>query len=187
MPTEDEGVTAELVRLESVSPPFCEARGIRNEFQPVEPGRANVLASVPGREEARLLFEAHMDTVPALDWTRDPFGGEREGSWLYGRGPCDTKASLAAMPRPWPRLGTIGRGPLSRSLRPWTRSTGMLWRGLLPAPAFDTRRPSSASRGTSSWWWPTGARSGGGWRRADGPSTPPSPIWGSMPLPGWLG
>jgi acetylornithine deacetylase/succinyl-diaminopimelate desuccinylase-like protein len=35
--------------------------------------------------------------MPAPGWSRDPFGAERDGPRLYGRGACDTKASLAAM------------------------------------------------------------------------------------------
>lgn len=46
-----------------------------------------------------LLLDAHCDTVSAdpLDWTHDPFGGEIEGGYLYGRGAADTKGNLAAM------------------------------------------------------------------------------------------
>lgn len=115
MGTEVESILTELIRRESVNPRlaqggkgekavaewvarFCEARGIAYLLQTVEPERTNVLAWVPGREaDVRLLFEAHMDTQPVPGWTRDPFGAEREGTRLYGRGSCDTKASLAAM------------------------------------------------------------------------------------------
>jgi len=47
-----------------------------------------------------LLFDAHTDTVgiaPGSVWTRDPFGGEIDGSYLYGRGAADMKGALAAM------------------------------------------------------------------------------------------
>jgi len=110
-----ETILTELVRIESVNPRFtpgsrgetaiaewvmhfCKRQGLEHRAQPVETNRANILAWVPGREaETRLLFEAHMDTMPAVGWAKDPFGAERQGTRLYGRGSCDTKASLAAM------------------------------------------------------------------------------------------
>ncbi len=47
-----------------------------------------------------LLFDAHTDTVgiaPGSVWTREPFGAEIEGGYLYGRGAADMKGALAAM------------------------------------------------------------------------------------------
>jgi len=47
-----------------------------------------------------LLFDAHCDTVgiaPGSVWTRDPFGANMEGSYMYGRGAADMKGALAAM------------------------------------------------------------------------------------------
>lgn len=47
-----------------------------------------------------LLFDAHTDTVgiaPGSVWTREPFGAEIDGPYLYGRGVADMKAALAAM------------------------------------------------------------------------------------------
>ncbi len=47
-----------------------------------------------------LLLDAHCDTVgiaPGSTWTRDPFGGEIDGGYLYGRGSADMKGALAAM------------------------------------------------------------------------------------------
>jgi len=110
-----EAILTELVKIESVNPrfaqasrgeegvakwvmQFCQHHGIDHRAQLVESNRANVLAWVPGREpDTRVLFEAHMDTMPAPGWKKNPFGAERQGARLYGRGACDTKASLAAM------------------------------------------------------------------------------------------
>ena len=47
-----------------------------------------------------LLLDGHCDTVGLAEgstWTRDPFGGEVDGGFLYGRGAADMKGALAAM------------------------------------------------------------------------------------------
>lgn len=115
MPAQVETSLTELVRIDSVNPElqadgagegavgdwverFCDAHGLAHRKEKVKDKRANVFAWVPGREpERKLLFVAHMDTVPVVGYKGDPFRGERAGSRLYGRGSCDTKASLAAM------------------------------------------------------------------------------------------
>ncbi|MEK7204805.1 MAG: M20 family metallopeptidase, partial [candidate division NC10 bacterium] len=64
----------------------------------VQPGRPNVLATVPGKPGGpHLLFEAHTDTVPPSHGQDEPFNPRLQGDRLYGRGSCDTKASVAAM------------------------------------------------------------------------------------------
>ena len=66
----------------------------------VAPGRPNVWAVWEGdRPGKSLLFEAHTDVVTegrAEEWEHPPFGAERVGGRLYGRGACDTKGNLAA-------------------------------------------------------------------------------------------
>jgi acetylornithine deacetylase len=77
---------------------FCREQGLQSSFQAVEGDRRNVLAWVDGQDSVdRLLFVAHLDTVPAHDWSDDPFIPRMSGSRLYARGAADTKASLAAM------------------------------------------------------------------------------------------
>jgi putative selenium metabolism hydrolase len=47
-----------------------------------------------------LVLAAHCDTVgiaPGSTWTREPFGGQVDGGYLYGRGSADMKGALAAM------------------------------------------------------------------------------------------
>jgi succinyl-diaminopimelate desuccinylase len=66
----------------------------------VAPGRPNVWAVWEGERPGKtLLFEAHTDVVTqgrAGDWEHPPFGAERVGDRIYGRGACDTKGNLAA-------------------------------------------------------------------------------------------
>ena len=43
-------------------------------------------------------MNSHMDTVPVFDgWTYPPFGGEMDGTLMYGVGVMDCKASIAGM------------------------------------------------------------------------------------------
>jgi acetylornithine deacetylase or succinyl-diaminopimelate desuccinylase len=46
-----------------------------------------------------LIFNGHIDVVPVGDraqWRHDPWGGEQDGDWIYGRGSCDMKGGLIA-------------------------------------------------------------------------------------------
>jgi len=62
--------------------------------------RKNVIAVMRGKGEGRnLVFNAHLDTVPAGDhtqWTYPPFSGARAHGRIYGRGSTDSKGRLAA-------------------------------------------------------------------------------------------
>ncbi|MER8563371.1 M20 family metallopeptidase [Mesorhizobium sp. M0578] len=105
----------DLVKIESVNPSlsstgsgerrvaeylerFCKERNLQYELQHVVDGRANFLTSVPGRDpDRRVLFIAHMDTVPTDNWASDPFLAVQKDGRIYGRGSCDTKGSLSAM------------------------------------------------------------------------------------------
>jgi acetylornithine deacetylase/succinyl-diaminopimelate desuccinylase-like protein len=106
----------ELIALPSVNPAFLPAKhprageqrvaeflaataaraGLDVDFQPVAPGRSNLLArfSPRGKVRQRLLLAPHMDTVNASEQQFAP--RTRQGR-LFGRGACDTKGSVAAM------------------------------------------------------------------------------------------
>lgn len=89
MPDEEKNIAsyiAELMRRE----------GISVRLDEVEPGRPNVIATLPGRGEGSLMLMGHMDTVPAYDMER-AFEPRIEHGILYGRGACDMKGALAAM------------------------------------------------------------------------------------------
>jgi acetylornithine deacetylase/succinyl-diaminopimelate desuccinylase family protein len=107
-------ILKDLVGIQSVNPAFseeargegevadyverrCTEAGLEVHRQQVLPGRENVIAELrAGKPDSTLVFEAHMDTV-ALGSMEDPLTPKLSGKRLYGRGACDTKASLAAM------------------------------------------------------------------------------------------
>ena len=100
-----------LVRMDTSDPPGNERpaadylkRVLENEGIPVQilekqPGRPNVVARLKGNGRKRpLLIMSHMDVVnvdPAK-WTHAPFGAERDGGYVYGRGTTDDKDNLTA-------------------------------------------------------------------------------------------
>ena len=67
-------------------------------YEPV-PGRGSVVARLRGDGTGGepLLLLSHLDVVPApLDgWTHDPFAGDVEDGWIYGRGAVDMKDLVA--------------------------------------------------------------------------------------------
>ncbi|MBQ1023679.1 M20/M25/M40 family metallo-hydrolase [Micromonospora sp. C95] len=76
------------------------------------PGRANVVARIPGTDPSRgaLLVHGHLDVVPADadEWSVHPFSGELRDGYLWGRGAIDMKdfdAMVLAVVRDWQRTG----------------------------------------------------------------------------------
>ncbi len=60
--------------------------------------RPNLVARLDGEGDGpEIHLNGHYDVVPVgNDWTRDPFGGELDDGWVYGRGSADMKSGLAA-------------------------------------------------------------------------------------------
>jgi len=99
----------ELVCIESENPPGNEAdcaRFVHDWFREREidaelltepyPDRPQVAATV-GSGEPTVVLNGHLDTVPVGDpalWEHPPFGGERVGDRIYGRGSADMRAGL---------------------------------------------------------------------------------------------
>jgi succinyl-diaminopimelate desuccinylase len=104
------GLVADLVRIETENPPGNEracAEFMADWFEECgidatlvgepDPARPNVAARV-GEGEPTLVLNGHTDVVPAGDrseWGYDPYGAERDGTRLYGRGSTDMKVGLA--------------------------------------------------------------------------------------------
>jgi acetylornithine deacetylase/succinyl-diaminopimelate desuccinylase-like protein len=77
---------------------FLTSVGFSCTLQTVDAGRANVIAQLQQGSGASLLYNGHLDVVPAGgNWSVPPFRlTERDGK-LYGRGSCDMKSGVAAM------------------------------------------------------------------------------------------
>ena len=114
----------ELVRLESLSGrEQAVAEAVEREMRALgyEEVRRDELGSVLGvirgaRAGESLLFDAHMDVVPATEpgtWRHAPFSGERADDRVWGRGATDVKGSLAALVL---ALGTLPRAELAGTL-----------------------------------------------------------------------
>ena len=109
--TGDEAAVQDLVaelfaaaglRVERLEPDPVEARGdpdwpgeeMPRDRLPIVLGR---LGRTGGR---RVVLVGHVDVVPVGDpatWTRDPWGAEREGDRVYGRGAVDMKGGVASI------------------------------------------------------------------------------------------
>lgn len=98
----------EYLRIDTSNPPGNEmktarwlerllaAEGIPSEVIEIAPGRANLVARLPGNgsKKALALF-SHMDVVEAdrARWSIDPFSAEIRDGYLYGRGSLDMKTT----------------------------------------------------------------------------------------------
>ncbi|HET9904323.1 MAG TPA: ArgE/DapE family deacylase [Xanthobacteraceae bacterium] len=100
-------LVSEAVRIPSVSGHEREVgayfatalarRGIETTVQEVEGDSVNVVGRLKGAKPGpRLLFQGHMDTVPAYGHAEAFSGVVRDGK-IFGRGACDMKGPLAAV------------------------------------------------------------------------------------------
>jgi len=74
---------------------FLSRLGVDVEVIASNPDHPIVVGKLDGETEDTIILEAHMDTVSHLNMSIDPFDPKIENGLLYGRGSCDTKASLA--------------------------------------------------------------------------------------------
>jgi acetylornithine deacetylase/succinyl-diaminopimelate desuccinylase-like protein len=111
---EQEGIRLcqELLRIDTTNPPgdeseaarvldrYLSSHGVETEIFESEPGRASVVARVPGHDRAAApgLLLSHLDTSPiqAAHWTFDPFAGDIVNGYIRGRGAVDLKSLVAA-------------------------------------------------------------------------------------------
>ncbi|MYS20737.1 Acetylornithine deacetylase/Succinyl-diaminopimelate desuccinylase [Streptomyces sp. DvalAA-14] len=105
------GDGTERLAAEYVAEQLADA-GIEPRILESAPGRANVVARIPGTDPAAdaLLVHGHLDVVPAeaADWSVPPFSGEIRDGVIWGRGAIDMKntdAMVLATVRSWVRTG----------------------------------------------------------------------------------
>jgi acetylornithine deacetylase/succinyl-diaminopimelate desuccinylase-like protein len=97
---------------------LLEEVGIETRLYESDPGRTSVMARWGGEEGDGLLLHGHLDVVPAAaeDWRIDPFSGEIEDGYLWGRGAVDMKdfdAMLLTTVRQRQRDGRIPDRPIT--------------------------------------------------------------------------
>ena len=95
------------VRIDTTVPPgnelkgalffksVLEKEGIAVQVDEFAPGRANLMARLPGSGARRpLILQNHMDVVPAdpARWSVPPFSGELKDGMIWGRGAQDMKS-----------------------------------------------------------------------------------------------
>ena len=100
-----------IVRMDTTDPPggekpvvdylkqVLEAEGIAVQTFALEPNRPNLVARIKGSGKQRpLLLMGHSDTVNVdpTKWIHPPFGGVRDGGYIYGRGTVDDKDNVVA-------------------------------------------------------------------------------------------
>lgn len=100
-------IAQDLIRIQSLT--GCEEKIVKHiqktmlDFgfdQAVIDEAGNVIGTIQGQGNYRILFDAHVDTVGVGDeekWTVNPFAGEVDNGRIYGRGAADMKCALAAM------------------------------------------------------------------------------------------
>src|SRR6188472_250134 len=93
--------------------------GIEAELFESHPGRTTLVASWGDHSAGNaLLVHGHLDVVPAqaTDWQVDPFAGEIQDGYLWGRGAIDMKdfdAMLLAVVRQRQRDGRVPERPIT--------------------------------------------------------------------------
>ncbi len=99
-----------LIALDTSNPPgnellaaeflahFLQRYDLPCTIQHVGEQRANLCVRLGDGNGPSLLFNGHLDVVPASDtWQHPPFALTQECTRLYGRGCCDMKGGVAAM------------------------------------------------------------------------------------------
>lgn len=99
-----------LIAINTVNPPGKEKEaaeylakllgpyGFCCEVQDLGEDRANLIAWIGKEEGPELIFNGHLDVVPAIGrWETDPFEAVFQEGRIYGRGTADMKGGIAAM------------------------------------------------------------------------------------------
>jgi acetylornithine deacetylase/succinyl-diaminopimelate desuccinylase-like protein len=104
-------VLQRLVRFNTVNPPgherpaieylasYLREAGFEVELLAPQPERPSLVADLRGRSDGpTLCYLGHVDTVLAnpSEWEHDPWSGDVDGGFLWGRGALDMKSQVAA-------------------------------------------------------------------------------------------
>src|SRR5690242_9819325 len=92
--------------------------GISSNLYEASSGRTSVVAQWGGSSGPGLLLHGHLDVVPAAaeDWQVDPFSGEVQDGYVWGRGAVDMKdfdAMLLSVVRARQRSGRVPSRPIT--------------------------------------------------------------------------
>jgi len=100
-----------LIRFDTVNPPgrereaqeylrgYLEEAGFECELLALDDARPNLLARLSGEQEGPTLgYLSHVDTVLATpeEWSHDPWSGDLDDGFVWGRGALDMKSQTAA-------------------------------------------------------------------------------------------
>jgi acetylornithine deacetylase/succinyl-diaminopimelate desuccinylase-like protein len=125
----------ELIRFNTVNPPgneraaiehldrYLSEAGFETEILAAEPERPNLVATLDGDENAPtrpvLCLLGHVDTVlaDASEWSHDPWSGDVDDGFLWGRGALDMKDQVAAEAVAAASLARVGWRPASGALK----------------------------------------------------------------------
>jgi acetylornithine deacetylase/succinyl-diaminopimelate desuccinylase-like protein len=125
-------VLAHLVRLDTVNPPgneraaieyleaYVREAGFETRLLALEEQRPNLVATLEGEAEGPVLaLLGHVDTVLAApeEWAHDPWSGDLEDGFLWGRGSLDMKSQVAASAVAAVSLARSGWRPARGALR----------------------------------------------------------------------
>lgn len=128
MEIKDEAVKmlTDLIRINTVNPPgneleaaryvkeILDREGIENSIHEAAPGRANLVARIPGTGRFKpLALLSHLDVVGAnpSQWRHDPFGGIITDDYIWGRGALDMKGMLTMELMALLQIKRAGRAP----------------------------------------------------------------------------
>lgn len=106
-----ENILRKLIDANTTNPPGNEMDAIRTilsffpeeiDYEIIDHGanRGSLLIEIRGKDEEKIGFIGHLDTVPVSDessWIYPPFDGVIEEGYMYGRGTSDMKGGVTAM------------------------------------------------------------------------------------------
>lgn len=88
--------------------------GLEPHIEQLGENNANLWAIIEGDRPQAVVLHSHIDVEPIFrpeEWTVEPFGGEIEVPWIYGRGAFDMKSVTVAQLEAVRRLVETGEKP----------------------------------------------------------------------------